>query len=50
MTLAATGRRALRSPMLWIGVVLVILGVAATVVVGMELYRSTEIQAPYNRR
>ena len=50
MTLAATGRRALRSPMVWVGVALIVLGVAATVLVGIELFRSTAIQTPYNRR
>ena len=50
MTRGTFGHRVLRSPSVWIAVVLLALSVAATVMVGIELYRSTAIQTPYNRR
>ncbi len=50
MRLARTARRALRSPTLWIGALIFAIGLAATVAVGVELYRSTAEPMSYNRR
>ena len=50
MSLAASGRRALRSPLVWIALVFALVGLAATFAVGRELYRSTAEPMVFDRR
>jgi hypothetical protein len=50
LNLGASGRRALRSPMAWIALLVALIGLAATVAVGVELYRSTAAPMVFDRR
>lgn len=42
--------RLLRSPSAWIVVVLLVIAIAATATVGIELFSATESAQPYNNR
>lgn len=50
MNLGASSRRALRSPMAWITLLVALVGLGATVAVGVDLYRSTAEPMVFNRR
>jgi Mn2+/Fe2+ NRAMP family transporter len=50
MKLAAATREALRSPMVWVALVIAALGAMATIAVGVELFQSTAVPMSFNRR